>query len=122
MPYPAGMQARVIDAYGVVLTKTVDSRDGWWSSYIRHSDSFEEMPGDRITLKPKESVVRIVPLRSILAGLPGGLREGSLAAGEYKVQLRLGDVVSNEMKIKIVPKSSAMHSSGRLDSVSFMFE
>ena len=122
MPYPAGMQARVIDAYGVVLTKTVDSRDGWWSSYINHSDSFKEMPGDRITLKPKESVVRIVPLRSILAGLPGGLREGSLAAGEYNVQLRLGDVISNEMKIKVVPKSIAMYSSGRLDSISFMVE
>jgi hypothetical protein len=114
MPYPAFMQARVIDAYGVVLTKTIDSRDGWWTSYITHSDSFNEMPGDRITLKPKESVVRIVPLRSVLAGLPG-MREGSLAAGEYKVQLRLDEIVSNEMKIKIVPKSSAMYSSRCLD-------
>ncbi len=96
------MSARIIDKKGEALTHTEDFGD-WWTSYILSSDLYFEMPGDRITLKPGEKVVRIVPLRAVLLGLktlPNGLR-----AGEYIVELKLGEVVSNRMKFNVVVKN-----------------
>ena len=102
LPYPVFMSAKVTDLDGNVLTRSVDSPDGWWSQYIRWSTFYREMPGDRVTLKPQEEVVRIVPLNAILEGNPS-LQDG-LKAGDYFVELKLEDIVSNSMRIRVVPK------------------
>jgi hypothetical protein len=101
LPYPIRMSARIIDSNGNVLTHTEDVGD-WWTSYILSSQSYREMPGNRVTLRPGENVIRIVPLKSVLAGLrnlPNGLK-----AGKYTVELKLGDIVSNPLKINVVVK------------------
>ena len=99
LPYPIMMSSRIIDSNGNVLTHTEDFGD-WWTSYILSSQSYQEMPGDRITLRPGEKVIRIVPLKSVLAGLrnlPNGIK-----AGKYTVELKLGDIVSNQLHINVV--------------------
>jgi hypothetical protein len=101
LPYPIMLNAQVTDTDGNVLTRTKDFGD-WWSWYIYSSDHYREMPGDRIKLRSGEKVVRIVPLTEVLRGL-NNLREG-LKAGEYTVQLKLGDIISNRMKLKVVGK------------------
>jgi len=81
LPYPMGFMAKVSDKDGVVLTRTATFGD-WWTSYFDESGCrCPEMPGDRITLKPREKVVRIVPLAVVLRGMDN-LR-GGLKAGDY---------------------------------------
>lgn len=104
LPYPVGMAARVTDAEGQIITYVREFGE-WWTQYYDWSTTFQEMPGDRIELKPNQQVVRIVPLDKMLSGL-AHLPEG-LKAGEYIVELELGGVISNKMKIKIVPKGTA---------------
>jgi len=84
----------------VVLTRTATFGD-WWTSYFHESGCrCPEMPGDRITLKPREKVVRIVPLAVVLRGLDN--LQGGLKAGDYAVELKLGDIISNRMNLKVV--------------------
>jgi len=101
LDYPVSLSARVLDSAGTVLTENENADHGWWSWYFLWSTTFERMPGDVVTLKPGEEVVRIVPLDKVLWGvdaLPGGLSEGT-----YIVQLSLGmgRVVSNQLEIEI---------------------
>ena len=98
LPYPVGMKAKVTYPNHVVLTDTPTFGE-WWSSYILTSSMFTEMPGDRVTLKPNEEVVRIVPLDEVLRGIDG--LEKGLPEGDYAVELKLGDIVSNRLWIKI---------------------
>jgi len=117
LPYPTGLMARVVDESGTVVTRNDVTKDDWWSSYAVWSQfcvsstASEEclMPGDTITLKPGEEVIRIVPLARVLQGnrqRPDGLR-----AGKYAVQLKLvlgerRSLLSNELAIEVRPKES----------------
>lgn len=98
LDYPIGISAKVIDNNGKVLTQS--NHGEWWSWYYLWSTLFKEMPGDVITLKPGEEVIRIVPLDVILRGLeaiPEGLTEGT-----YKVTLKYGELISNQLEIKLI--------------------
>lgn len=101
MSFPFFMLARVTDTSGKVVTQTKDFGD-WWTMYYLWSSQYTEMPGERISLKPQEKVVRIVPLKAVLSGLES--LPNSLMTGEYKVQLKLGDIVSNTLRLKIIKK------------------
>jgi hypothetical protein len=75
----------------------------WWTSHYYAPPDYGERPGDRVKLKPGEKVVRIVPLAAVLMGLKEDWR--GLKAGEYIVELKLGDIVSNRMKLAVAAKS-----------------
>ena len=98
LEYPTWMMAKVINSDGNVLTK--NNNNEWWSWYSLWSTLFIEMPGDTILLNPGEEVIRIVPLDVILKGLktiPDGLTEGI-----YKVTLKHGELISNQLEIKLI--------------------
>lgn len=102
LPFPIGLLARVWDSSGELITTNEISPEGWWSWSYNSSAVFFERPGDSITLRPKEKVIRIVPLEAVLRGcktLPEGLKPG-----RYSVQLKLGDLVSNKIEITIKSK------------------
>jgi hypothetical protein len=101
-PYPYGLKARVTNAGGEVLTHTIDMGD-WWTSHYYAPPDYGERPGDRVRLRPGEKVVRVVPLAAVLMGLEEDWR--GLKAGEYTVELKLGDIVSNRMKLAVAAKS-----------------
>ena len=101
LSYPVGMKTRVRDSNGNVRTSTHEFGE-WWSNYILWSTLFPETPGDRITLRPNEEVVRIVPLDEVLLGMDG--LENGLQEGEYTVELKLDEIVSNELRIKVKAK------------------
>ena len=89
LPYPVGMRATLWDERGNVIVK-----DCTW--YVVWNTTFDEMPGDRIWLKPGDEVVRIVPLDKMVGwSLP------SLKAGLYRVQLTLGEMTSNLLTLRI---------------------
>jgi hypothetical protein len=87
LPYPTTLTATLLDSEGRPLIEH-------WSQYVAWSTIFAEMPGDRITLKPGESVVRVVPLDEVLRASPI-----KVVAGSYRVRLRLGDLESNELAV-----------------------
>jgi hypothetical protein len=102
LPFPIGLRARVWNSSGELITKNEISGEGWWSWSYNSSAIFFERPGDRITLRPKEKVIRIVPLDQVLRGcktLPDGLKPGG-----YSVQLGLDDLVSNKIEFTIRSK------------------
>ena len=92
-----GFSARVTDLKSNVLTRTRDFGD-WWTSDYTVSERLKGPPDGEIILKPGEKVVRVVPLAIILGGLP------PLSPGEYDVELRSGDIVSNRLRLKVVVK------------------
>ena len=99
LSYPTDLTARVIDSKGTVVTRNEIGKDGWWSWWFLASTLFETLPGDVITLRPGEEIIRIVPLNKILLGcrtLPHGLRPG-----RYSVQLSLCEMVSNPLEIRV---------------------
>lgn len=87
LPYPTDMTATVWDSEGKLIVER-------WSQYVLWSTTFDEMPGDRITLLPGAKVVRIVPLEQVLIGSPA-----HLVAGSYRVQLDLPEAQSNLLTI-----------------------
>ena len=102
LPFPVGLRARVWASSGELVTKNEISPEGWWSWSYNSSAVFFERPGDRITLRREEKVIRIVPLDEVLRGcktLPEGLKPG-----RYSVQLKLGELVSNKIEITIRSK------------------
>lgn len=99
-PYPFGMRVRVRNLAGVVLSASQEFGE-WWTQYYLSSGVYLEMPGDRITLKPGEQVVRIVPLDEMLLG---NQALGKMIAGEYIVEMEIEGIVSNKMKLKVVKK------------------
>jgi len=99
-PYPWGLNVKVIDENGVVLTKT-DGFGDYYSSYftssVAYSEEEMEMPGDRILIPPGEIVLRVVNLRDIL----DGCLKCNLEAGKYQVQLKLGKMLSNTLEVLV---------------------
>ena len=99
LPYPIGMAVRIWDASGTLLTANEFDSEGWWSSYYFSASAHFEKPGDRISLKPGDKVVRVVPLHIMLRGsktLPNGLPRG-----RYMLQLSLQNLVSNKFEITV---------------------
>lgn len=103
LPYPTGMTATVWNSERKLLVEH-------WSQYVLWSTTFDEMPGDRITLLPGAKVIRFVPLEQVLAGSPA-----HLVAGSYRVQLDLPEAQSNRLTIVLKeepnkqPASSVSH-------------
>jgi hypothetical protein len=108
-PFPYGLKAKVTDENGEVITHSIDMGD-WHTSHYYAYD-FQDMPADWVRLRPGEKAVRVVPLAVVLRYLGEGW-EG-LKAGEYAVQLRLGAVISNRIKVRVVksrsPSNNGMH-------------
>jgi len=100
---PGFIWARIWDMNGKLLTQNDTLKDGWWTSWVLSSSTYQEKKSDRISLLRDEKYTRTVDLRGLLAGCDG-LRSG-LKAGTYRVQLALDPSVSNEAEITIKPKS-----------------
>jgi hypothetical protein len=96
---PGFIWARLKNAQGALLTENDTLKDGWWTSWVLRSGTYKENRKDRISLKPGEEYTRSVDLSILLAGcpcLPKGLK-----AGTYRVQLALGEIVSNEIELTV---------------------
>ena len=104
LPYATSVTAKVIDAWGTVLTRERPPRDNdWWTFYTVWSTVFlDDMPGDRVTMPPGSELVRRIPLREVLLGCPS-LEEG-LPAGLYDVQVSIDGIISNVLQIRIRDK------------------
>jgi hypothetical protein len=105
-PYPYGLKTRITDAGGQVLTHTIDMGDWWTSHYYDPPDGYgAEKPGDRVTLKPDEKVVRVVPLAAMLRDLEEGWN--GLKSGKYVVQIKLGEIVSNRLTLAVMARTQS---------------
>jgi hypothetical protein len=96
---PGYIWGRLRDTKGALLTENNTHPGGWYSSWVQWSGFYDENPKDRLWLKPGEEYSRMVNLSALLAGchcLPNGVR-----AGTYRVQIALGNIVSNEVEIKV---------------------
>jgi hypothetical protein len=102
-PYPFGMRIRVSNLAGVVLSGTYEFGE-WWTHYYLSSDSYLEMPGDRVRLRPNEQVIRIVPVAEMLRG---NRSLAELTAGEYIIEMEINGIVSNKMRVKVVRKRTS---------------
>ena len=89
LPYPTSLTITVRDMQGNPFVER-------WTQYVLWSEGFDQLPGDRVALGPGEKVVRIVSIDQILIGAPF-----QLDAGSYRIQLRLDDVISNELTIEM---------------------
>jgi len=103
-PYPYGLKTRVTDARGQILTHTIDMGD-WWTSHYYDPPDDREKPGDRVTLKPGEKVVRVVSLAAMLSDLEVGWN--GLKAGEYVIEIKLGEIISNRLTLTVVTKTQS---------------
>ena len=104
-------EARITDDHGRAVTRD-GLRPGWWSANVLSSEACIqgvggalgepcELPGDRITLHPGQSVRRVIALDRLLLGSP------SLDPGSYRLQLRWGDILSQELPITIAEARGA---------------
>lgn len=103
-----GVAARVSDKTGRLLTR--DERDvhgdDYWSPAITDPCMGKEceMPGDRISIPPGQTVRRMTELGSLIASCPGltrGLDHIQLPAGSYTVQLSLNGLTSAPIQIVV---------------------
>jgi hypothetical protein len=80
--------------------------DWWTSHYYDPPDGYgAEKPGDRVTLKPDEKVVRVVPLAAMLRDLEEGWN--GLKSGKYVVQIKLGEIVSNRLTLAVMARTQS---------------
>ncbi|MBW8876559.1 MAG: hypothetical protein JF614_16460 [Acidobacteria bacterium] len=104
-----GLAARVVDKTGKLLTRDEHDvhADDWWSSGLAASDCTGkecEMPGDRVSIPPGQTVLRTTELGSLIANCPGltrGLDHIQLPAGTYTVQLALNGLISAPIQIVV---------------------
>lgn len=103
-----GVAARVSDKTGRLLTR--DERDvhgdDYWSPAISDPCMGKEceMPGDRVSIPPGQTVRRMTELGSLIASCPGltrGLDHIQLPAGTYTVQLSLNGLISAPIQIVV---------------------
>ena len=103
-----GVAARVSDKTGRLLTR--DERDvhgdDYWSPAITDPCVGKEceMPGDRVSIPPGQTVRRMTELGSLIASCPGltrGLDHIQLPAGSYTVQLSLNGLTSEPIQIVV---------------------
>jgi hypothetical protein len=96
-PFPDSISVLVKDPAGRILTSCGD-KAGWWNQGVRESQFIVEEPGDRMTIPPGKHVTRVVRLHKMLNGcssLP------ALGIGQYSIQLALGELVSNPLKLEV---------------------
>jgi len=109
--YPDGLQIRVIDAKGQVLTahglNLGDNNREWWTSQYLSStlvtEDEREMPGHEIVLEPGASVRRVYDVATVAGGCrscPVSFWE--FTPGKYFVELRLNGLRSNQFEIAVL--------------------
>jgi hypothetical protein len=91
LDYPWGIAVRITSKNGKTITENATDKDGWWSSSNIQSQMSELMPGDAIVLEPGESVVRRIPLQSVVFGLDLD-RPKKPFEGDYSIELQLGGI------------------------------
>ena len=104
-----GLAARVADKTGKLLTRNeLDVHgDDWWSSALAPSDCSGqecEMAGDRVSIPPGQTVLRMADLDVLIANCPGllrGLDYVKLPPGSYTVQLSLNGLISAPIQIVV---------------------
>lgn len=69
LDYVFGIQVRISDSQGHVLTTTTPNSDGWWASAGFSSQMSALMPGDVVVLRPGETVIRSFRLEDVLRSL-----------------------------------------------------
>lgn len=95
LDHPWGLQVRITDQAGKVLTAGAAAIDGWWSSSVVCSQLSQVRPGDAIVLRQGENVVRRVSLDSVLFGLDlGSPAHPKITIGVYTIEVRLGGIVA----------------------------
>jgi hypothetical protein len=103
-----GVAARVSDKTGRLLTR--DERDvhgdDFWSPAVSDPCVGKEceIPGDRVSIPPGQSVRRMTELGSLIASCPGltrGLDHIQLPSGTYTVQLALNGLISAPIQIVV---------------------
>jgi hypothetical protein len=96
LDYPWGIQVRITGKNGKVITENTVEKDGWWDGSNIQSQLSKIMPGDAVVLKPGETVVRLIPLQSVLANLGDlpGLSGQQPSPGDYFLKLRLGGILA----------------------------
>jgi len=105
LDYPWGIAVRITSKNGKIITENAVDKDGWWSSSNIQSQISELMPGDAVVLEPGESVVRCVPLQSVLSGLELGSPAKPIE-GDYSIELRLGGITAAKPLILHVSKDT----------------
>jgi hypothetical protein len=111
LQYPDGLEIRVVDANGQVLTahdmSSDERRKEWWSrQYIgsRHPMmSGHDLPGNRIELKTGAHVRRVYDITEVAGGCsscPFYLYE--FPPGKYFIELRLNGLRSNQYEIIVL--------------------
>ena len=103
-----GVAAKVADKTGRLLTRDEHDTHGddWWSPAATDPCVGKdcEMPGDRVSIPPGQSVRRMTELGTLLANCPGltrGLDHIQLPAGTYTVQLSLNGLASAPIQIVV---------------------
>jgi hypothetical protein len=103
-----GIAARVSDKTGRLLTRDEHDvhGDDWWSPPVTDLCVGKdcEMPGDRVSIPPGQTVQRMTELGALIANCPGltrGLDHIQLPAGTYTVQLSLNGLVSAPIQIVV---------------------
>jgi hypothetical protein len=103
-----GVAARVSDKAGRLLTRDEHDAHGddWWSPAVTDPCVGKEceMPGDRVSIPPGQSVRRMTELGALIANCPGltrGLDHIQLPAGTYTVQLSLNGLISAPIQILV---------------------
>jgi hypothetical protein len=104
---PFGLFAKVWNASGKVITRRDDLCDGWFSTdcYGGRVEIVERQPGDFITLKPGETLKRIILLDDLLAKCFASPESEDLLSGKNIVQLRLDNTYSNKLEIEVKNKA-----------------
>ena len=69
LDYPFGIQIRITNSEGVIVTANSQYKEGWWDFSCYCSQLSKLMPGDIITLKPKERIIRSFKIDDVLMRL-----------------------------------------------------
>ena len=104
-----GVAAKVADKTGRLLTRDEHDPHGddWWSPAVTDPCLGKdcELPGDRVSIPPGQSVRRMTELGALITNCPGltrGLDHIQLPAGTYTVQISLnGSLISAPVQIVV---------------------
>ena len=127
LDYPFGINIKILNDEGVVLTATYPDNGGWWASSRYSAQSSSLMPGDIIILEPGEQVIRKISIDDVLGHLthkqaadkaprrPDGvidmtktkIRPFKIPLGKNRIEIKYWDLVAiNSLILNVVETSN----------------